>query len=319
VQALVGTGPPRLLEFREVPDPPPPRPDEVTVAVRYFSVNRGELHRLREKPPGWRPGWDFAGQVLAASGASGLQAGQWVCGVVPGGAWAQVLNAPVSHLAPIPPGADPVDAACVPVAGLTAMRALALAGPLADRTVMVVGAAGGVGQFALQFAHDAGAAVVGLTSSLARFDSIRRCGARPLLRSQLDGLVDEVDVVLESAGGSTLAAAVHALAARGTIVLFGNSERADTVLPTSRFYAKEATLVGYHLLQDLRRQPPALDLPNLLDRLAGGRLNVARAGPVPWSRIDQVLDNLARRRIDGKAVVEVTPGPGVPGRRGRMA
>lgn len=307
MKALVGTGPPRLLEFLDVPDPPPPRGDEVTVAVRYFSVNRGELHRLRDKPPGWRPGWDFIGQVVAVSPASDLQAGQWVCGVVPDGAWAELLTAPVSHLAPIPPGADPVDAACVPVAGLTAMRALALAGPLANRKVMVVGAAGGVGQFALQFAHESGADVVGLTSSPARYEAIRRYGGRPLLRSQLDGLVDEFDVVLESAGGSTLAAAVRALAARGTVVLFGNSERADTVLATSRFYAKEATLVGYHLLHDIRRRPPALDLPKLLGRLAAGRLSVARAAPVPWSRIDQVLDDLARRRIDGKAVVEVTP------------
>ena len=275
------------------------------MAVRYFSLNRGELHRLREKSTGWRPGWDFVGEVAATPPASDVAVGQWVCGLRPEGAWGQLLNVPINHLTPIPDGVNPLDAACVPVAGLTAMRALALAGRVAGRKVLVVGAAGGVGQFAIRLACEAGADVVGLTSRPARYQAIEQGGATPLLRSRLDELVDEFDVVLENAGGETLAAAIRALAPRGTIVTFGNSERHDTVLPTSQFYYKEAKLVGYHLLHDLRRRPPAGELSYLLDRLATRHLSIDRTEPVPWSRTEQVLEDLAARRVRGKAVIEV--------------
>lgn len=301
-----------LAGLRELPDPPPPGPGSVTVRVRHIAVNRGELHRLRTLPPGWRPGWDFAGEVVAAHDATGPQPGELVSGLLSEGAWSQYVDAPIGHLATIPPGVDTATAACVPVAGVTARRILRLArramGDLRGRAVAVVGAAGGVGQFAIPLALREGATVHGLTSTRERFGVIAGAGAIPVLTGDLGDHDDAFDVILENAGGRTLGAAVAALAHRGVIVTYGNSERSNTDFPTSAFYEREGRMLGYHLLQDVLHEPPHDDLRELFSLVASGELPVHHGPPAPWSALNDVLDELSARGIDGKAVLEVEHG-----------
>src|ERR1700730_2021103 len=144
------------VQLREVEDPRPSE-DEALVEVKAFGVNRGELFLLAERD-GWRPGQDVAGVVLqpAASGR-GPGAGARVVACVDGGGWAQRVAAPVTRMAGLPDSVSFSAAATLPVAGLTALRALREVGDLLGRRVLVTGASGGVGHFGVQLAAIGGA------------------------------------------------------------------------------------------------------------------------------------------------------------------
>ena len=108
------------------------------------------------------------------------------------------------------------------MAGLTALFALEAGGPLLGRRVLVTGAAGGVGRFAVQLAHNAGAHVTGVVRSLERGEGLRELGADELI-TELTPEGDPFDLLIESVGGASLGAALARVAPRGTVVAFGAS------------------------------------------------------------------------------------------------
>src|SRR5438445_3176874 len=168
---------PGRLVIRSVPEPSPDR-SEVIVRVRAISLNRGEVRRSGMAAAGWRPGWDLAGVVeRAAADGSGPGVGTRVVGFLPEGAWAQRVAVPKNALAELPDKVTFAQAATFPVAGLTALLALGKGGLLLGRRVLVTGATGGVGDFAVQLARLAGAPV---TANVRRADqgpAVRQLGA----------------------------------------------------------------------------------------------------------------------------------------------
>jgi NADPH:quinone reductase len=135
-----GTAP---VGIQELPEPIP-APNEALVAVRTFSLNRGELTLLRIRPAGWRPGQDIAGTVLeAAADGSGPKPGVRVLALLDWHGWAERAAVPVSRLAVLPDSVSFAHAAALPVAGITALRILRHGAPLLGKRVLITGAAGG--------------------------------------------------------------------------------------------------------------------------------------------------------------------------------
>ena len=168
---------PGRLVIRPVADPVTDR-GEALVRVRAISLNRGEVRRAGMAPAGWRPGWDLAGVVeRPAADGSGPRAGARVVGFLPEGAWADRVGVPTHALAELPDKVTFSQAATFPVAGLTALHALGKGGQLLGRRVLVTGATGGVGDFAVQLARLAGAHVSASARRPDQAPALRQLGA----------------------------------------------------------------------------------------------------------------------------------------------
>jgi NADPH:quinone reductase-like Zn-dependent oxidoreductase len=296
------------IELRDVAEPDP-APDHAIVEVRAASLNRGECGALRSAEDGWRPGWDLAGVVHAGAGdGSGPRPGARVLGWSDGGSWAERVGVRTDHLAELPEELSFEVASTIPVAGLTAAAVLSVMGSVLGRRVAITGAAGGVGRFAIQLASMAGAHVTAVVGRPERGTGLAELGADEVVVGLDDG-GEPFDLVLESAGGSSLAAAVDRIAPRGTIVSFGNSSGEPSSFDARAFYRKGGpTLLGYFVSQELREgRIGSSHLAALAALVAEGRLSSAIALEVPWTRAAEAIDALMDRRVSGKAVLLVGP------------
>lgn len=298
------------LALREVPEPLPAR-TEIVVDVDAFSLNLGEVRRALTQPaPGWRPGWDFAGTVLvpAASG-DGPRAGTRVVGFVEEGAWAERITVSPRAVAEISPTVSLQQAATLPVAGLTALRALEHGGLLAGKKVLINGASGGVGHFASQLARLAGAFVVGAVRRETLAEQVLEDGAHhAVVDSTLDAArrFAPFDVILESVGGAALATALTMLAPGGVCVTYGNSSQSHASIDVSSFYTTDrARLQGLFLLKELREVPAGVGLAKLLALVATRQLTPRIDHEGSWRTVDDVAKRLFNREIRGKAVLMI--------------
>jgi NADPH:quinone reductase len=228
------------LSLAEV-ERPEPGPSEALVRVAAVSLNRGEVRRAETGEPGFRPGWDLAGTVERPA-AEGPGEGARVVGFLPSGAWAELAAVPTNALAALPDGVSFEEAATLPVAGLTALYALDKGGNLLGRNVLITGAFGGAGQFALQLARMSGARVVALVRRPEHEGLAREAGAHEIAVDESGAAAEEhgpYDLILESVGGKVLGNVLPMLAPKGTCVSFGVSGG-----PEVTFDARELYLTG---------------------------------------------------------------------------
>ena len=292
------------LVIRPVAEPVPDRAEAV-VRVRALSLNRGEVRRAGMAAAGWRPGWDLAGTVerMAADG-SGPRVGVRVVGFLPEGAWAERVAVPTHALAELPDKVTFSQAATFPVAGLTALHALGKRGPLLALRVLVTGATGGVGNFAVQLARLGGAHV---TASVRRPDQVaalRQVGAHDVVVGDEIPASPKYDLVIESVGGRTLGTALAALERGGVCVTLGVSATAEVTFDARQFFVSgRTTLYGFYLFTEFGNEPARIGLRRLADLVAAGQLVPQISLERPWTEIGQVAQDLMARRFPGKAVL----------------
>jgi NADPH:quinone reductase-like Zn-dependent oxidoreductase len=306
MRALVKTSDPPHLELGEAPDPRP-HSNEALVEVKAFSLNRGEVRRLPRTADGTVVGWDVAGIVREpAADGSGPRAGARVVGLVNPGAWAELAAVKTSWLAELPEQTTFAQAATLPVAGMTALETLALGGQLLGRRVLITGAAGGVGRFAIQLARDAGAHVTGVVGSPERGAGLKELGADEVV-TDFTG-EDRFDFVLESAGGEQLAQALNIVKPRGIVVAIGHSSGDDTTFSITDFYrsAAGASLRAFMLFDELLyTQSGTQSLTTLAQLIADGKLDPQIDREAGWRDYASAVQDLLDRKIAGKAVLHV--------------
>lgn len=290
-------------------DDPVPGDDQALIEVRAVSLNHGEVAHVHARPPGTVHGWDYAGVVRApAADGSGPAEGTRVAGYVIGGAWAQLVAAPTRQFAVLPDAVSLEDAATLPVAGMTAVRALDLGGNLLGRRVLVTGAAGGVGSFAVQLASRSGAHVTGVVRGEERARYVRGLGADQTI-TELSAEGDRYDLILEGVGGDSLAAALARVAPRGLVVNFGNASNQATTFAPSVWHYWTNPGSRLHLFQvfDEVEQLGSChrDLRLLGAELAAGRLAANVAVTASWREAGPVLAALVSREVLGKGVLIV--------------
>ena len=229
-------GSPDVLELREI-DPPVVGDEQVLVRIQAAGIDQGVWHEVAGLPYLFRvagigvrapknpvPGHDVAGTVeTVGEKVTGFQPGEEVFGTCPG-AFAKYACARADRLAPKPPNLSFAQAAAVPTSAATALQALRDKGKVrAGQRVLIIGAGGGVGTFAVQLAKAYGAEVTGVCST-PKTELVRSLGADDVIdytREDFDDGRNRYDSILDIAGNRSLSHLRRALAPEGTLVIVG--------------------------------------------------------------------------------------------------
>ncbi|MBD8870335.1 NAD(P)-dependent alcohol dehydrogenase [Nocardioides donggukensis] len=306
------------LELREV-DPPVPGPDQVLVRVRAAGVDRGTWHLMTGLPlvarlglglrrPKWpTPGRDLAGVVDAVGeGVTRFAIGDEVFGTA-GGSFADLAVAPEKRLALKPAALSFEEAAAVPVSAMTALQGLRRVGRVrAGQSVLVTGASGGVGSYAVQLAKAFGAEVTGEASG-AKLDLVRSLGADHVIDYTTEELGADgrrYDLVLDIAGQRPLRRMRRLVTPRGTLVIVGGENG-------ERWLGGIHRQLGALLLSPFVRQrlasfvssENAADLETLADLAEQGAFRPALDQTFPLEAAAKAISHLASGHARGKIVV----------------
>lgn len=313
---------PHGLELRVLPDPEP-GPGEVTIDVHAAALNFADLLMTRgqyqEKPPlPFVPGMEVAGTIRAlGAGVGGVKVGQRVLALVDHGAFAEVARARVGDVVPI--GAVmPFDvAAGFPIAYGTAHGAFAWRAQLEiGETLLVHGAAGGVGLTAVEVGHAMGAKVIATARGAERLRLAREHGAWATIDTTSEDVRERVlelthgrgaDVCFDPVGGELGEASLRALNWEGRYLVIGFAAGAAPAIKANRLLVKNIAAVGFYWGSYRAFDPHRLraSLETLLAWYRSGKLKPHVSARFPLDRVKDALAALGDRKTTGKVILEV--------------
>jgi NADPH:quinone reductase len=291
---------PEGLRHAEVPEPVP-TPDQALVAVQAASVNFIDAAYGDRLAAGAVADVDAAGVVVAAAAdGSGPATGTHVVGFGPG-TWAERAVLRATDLAAVPKGMDLSMAAALPGAGVTALQALRRLGFTLGRRLLVTGASGGVGRYAVQLAALAGADVIAHVGSPDRSAGLEALGASEVVTSLTE--VPPLHGVLDNVGGSLLAQAFALLVEDGRAVSIGQASRQPTTIDLE--VERQRLVDGRQIDLFVIGGPVGADLEVLLELTERGKLDPHVSWRSSWRRAGEAVTALLERRVVGKAVLEI--------------
>lgn len=300
---------------------PAPGPGQVRIAVHAASLNFPDLLTVQGKyqirpPLPFVPGSEFSGTVEAVGdGVRHLEAGDRVATIGVAGGFATHACVDAARVMRLPSGVDLEDAAAFAFTYGTSHHALIDRAALqAGETVLVLGAAGGVGSAAVQIAKAAGARVIAAASSDEKCAFCHALGADAVINYSRDALRDAVkaatdgkgpDVVYDPVGGDLAEPALRAIAWRGRYLVIGFAGGPIPALPWNLPLLKGASLVGVFWGEFVRREPKAFEraMSELFDWYLQGRVKPAIDARLPMTALPAAYARMATRQVRGKLVL----------------
>lgn len=312
-------GPPESLVIEDVA-PPAPGKGQVRLAVHACSINFPDTliiekkYQFRPELP-FSPGSDISGVVTAVGeGVSAYKPGDKVMGMISWGGLAEEAIADASRLAPLPEGVGFDVAAAFPMVYGTSYHALMDRGELkAGETVLVLGAAGGVGLAAVEIAKAAGARVIAAASSDAKLAVCKEHGADLLLnygegdfRAKLKDLCPEgPDVIYDPVGGDLAEPAFRSIGWRGRFLVVGFAGGEIPKIPLNLCLLKNAALVGVFWGAYIAKEPESFrqDMATLIGWLREGKIKPRISERYSLADAPKAIRALADRKATGKLIV----------------
>jgi NADPH:quinone reductase len=315
-------GPIDSLAIEEVPDPKPAS-GEVLVAVRACGINFPDLlivqgkYQFKPTPP-FSPGSEVAGVVEAVgAGVADVKVGDRVVAMGPSGGIAEKFVTDASRAIPIPSGVEFATAVCLPTAYGTTLHALRDRAQLrSGETLLVLGAAGGVGLSAVQIGKRMGARVIAAASSVEKLAICKQAGADEVIDYGSEDLKERVkaltggsgaDVVYDPVGGPYSEPALRATGWQGRFLVIGFAAGDIPRIPLNLTLLKGCSIVGVFWGMAMMRDRARLSgqLAELLAWTADGSLTPHVHARYPLEKALDALKDVEARRVRGKAVVVV--------------
>lgn len=313
-------GPPENLVLEELPDMVPGA-GEVAVEVKAAGVNFPDVltiqgkYQVRPELP-FTPGNEFAGVVRAVgAGVTAFAVGDSVIGFTRTGAFAEQVLAPVDALMPMPPDMDFDIAAAITLTYGTSHHAVVDRAALqAGETMLVLGAAGGVGLAAIEIGKALGARVIAAASSAEKLAVCKAHGADVLINYEIEDLREALkaatggkgpDVIYDPVGGAYSEPAFRSIAWRGRHLVVGFAAGEIPKLPWNLMLLKGASVVGVFWGEFVKREPKAnlAAMRQMLGWIAEGKLRPLVSGRYALADTSQALLDMAARKVTGKIVI----------------
>ena len=308
------------LTWKELPTPTP-KAQEVLVKIEAASLNFPDLlivqNKYQMKPPlPFVPGSEYAGTVEAVGeGVTHLKVGQRVACLSGTGGFATHAIAPAALCMPLPPGFPAVDAAAFIMIYATSWHALIDRAQLkSGETVLVLGAAGGVGTAAIQIAKAAGARVIAAASTDDKCALCKSIGADATINYSQENLRDSIkaltdgkgpDVIYDPVGGDFAEPAFRSIAWRGRYLVVGFASGPIPSLPLNLTLLKGASLVGVFWGDFARREPKAnaAMMGELAQWYAQGKVKPVIDSTMPMAELKAAYAHMGSRGVKGKLVM----------------
>lgn len=313
-------GPPESLSIEEVPVSEPGK-GQVRVKVEAASVNFPDVliieNKYQFKPElPFSPGSDLAGEVTAVGeGVTQFKVGDRVMGATGWGAFAEEVVADAGRLSPLPDGVDAAVAAGFPMVYGTSYHALMDRAALQPgETVLVLGAAGGVGLAAVEIAKAAGATVIAAASSQEKLDICREHGADHLINYVENDLRESLkeicpkgpDVIYDPVGGDMAEPAFRSIGWRGRFLVVGFAGGGIPKIPLNLLLLKNASMVGVFWGAFAKQEPEAFrkEMDVLFRWLHEGKIRPRVSDRYTLDEAPAAIRKLADRKAAGKLIVE---------------
>lgn len=311
---------PQALNWKEVPTPEP-KPGEVRVAIRAASLNFPDLlivqNKYQVKPPlPFVPGSEYAGTVDAVGeGVKHVKVGDAVAAFGGMGGFATHACVDARLVMPLPAGFAFDDAsAFICTYGTTHHALIDRAQLKAGETVLILGAAGGVGTAAIQIAKAVGARVIAAASSDEKCKTCRELGADETINYTSSNIRDELktltagkgpDVVYDPVGGDLAEPVFRSIAWRGRYLVIGFAQGAIPALPLNLALLKGASVVGVFWGEFARREPQnnAKSLAELAAWYAQGKVKPVIDTKLPMPQLLAAFERMGSRQVVGKLVM----------------
>jgi NADPH:quinone reductase len=313
-------GPPEDLVIDDIADPTP-GPGQLLVRVHAAAVNFPDVLLIAGKyqvkiPVPFTPGSELAGEVVTAGDGARFRRGDRVFGATPTGAFAELALLDAHQVSGIPDGTDFAPAAAFGVTYRTAYHALRSVAQVAEGDwVVILGAAGGVGQAALDLAVGMKARVLAAASTEDKLDICRQRGAEATVaydQDDLKGAIRELTggarVVIDPVGGNYAEPALRGLARGGTFITLGYAAGTIPAIPLNLVLLKDITIRGMEIRTFTADHPDdaARDIRELQQMFADGRIQPYIGARFPLTDAAKALRHVAERKAVGKVVIDVT-------------